>query len=184
MLYLDNAATTVQKPQCVIDAMLDAMSQAGNAARGVNAASLCAARIVMEARRERAGFFDFDAPNRVCFTSNATEALNTAIKGLFQQGDHVITTAMEHNSVLRPLFCMQDEGIIRLTIMDADEKGRISYDALEQAVQKETRAIVIQHASNVTGNVNDLVRVGEICRRKQVALIVDASQTAGNTEKN
>ena len=180
MLYLDNAATTVQKPQCVIDAMLDAMSQAGNAARGVNAASLCAARIVMEARRELAGFFDFDAPNRVCFTSNATEALNTAIKGLFQQGDHVITTAMEHNSVLRPLFCMQDEGIIRLTIMDADEKGRISYDALEQAVQKETRAIVIQHASNVTGNVNDLVRVGEICRRKQVALIVDASQTVGS----
>ena len=180
MLYLDNAATTIQKPQCVIDAMLDAMSQAGNAARGVNSASLCAARIVMEARRELSVFFDFDTPNRVCFTSNATEALNTAIKGFFQQGDHVITTAMEHNSVLRPLFRMQDEGIIRLSIVEADEKGRISFDALEQAVQKETRAIVIQHASNVTGNVNDLERVGEICRRKQVALIVDASQTAGS----
>ena len=180
MLYLDNAATTLQKPQCVIDAVLDAMSQAGNAARGVNAASLSAARIVTEARQELAEFFDLDTPNRVCFTSNATEALNTAIKGFFQPGDHVITTAMEHNSVLRPLFCMQDEGIIRLTIVDADERGRISYDALEQAVQKETRAIVIQHASNVTGNVNDLVHVGDICRRKHLALIVDASQTAGS----
>ena len=180
MLYLDNAATTIQKPPCVIDAMIDAMNQAGNAARGVNAASLSAARIITEARQELADLFDFPTPNRVCFTSNATEALNTAIKGFFQQGDHVITTAMEHNSVLRPLFCMQDEGVIRLTIVDADEKGRISYDALEQAVQKETRAIVIQHASNVTGNVNDLVRVGDICRRKQLALIVDASQTAGS----
>lgn len=180
MLYLDNAATTLQKPPCVIDAMVDAMKLAGNAARGVNAASLSAARIVTEARQELADFFDFDTPNRVCFTSNATEALNTAIKGFFQPGDHVITTAMEHNSVLRPLFCLQDEGIIRLTIMDADEKGRISYEELEQAVEKETRAIVIQHASNVTGNVNDLTCVGEICKRKQIALIVDASQTAGS----
>lgn len=180
MLYLDNAATTLQKPPCVIDAMVDAMKLAGNAARGVNAASLSAARIVTEARQELADFFDFDTPNRVCFTSNATEALNTAIKGFFQPGDHAITTAMEHNSVLRPLFCLQDEGIIRLTIMDADEKGRISYEELEQAVEKETRAIVIQHASNVTGNVNDLTCVGEICRRKQIALIVDASQTAGS----
>ena len=179
MLYLDNAATTIQKPPCVIDAMIDAMNQAGNAARGVNAASLSAARIITEARQELADLFDFPTPNRVCFTSNATEALNTAIKGFFQQGDHVITTAMEHNSVLRPLFCMQGEGIIRLTIVDADEKGRISYDALEQAVQKETRAIVIQHASNVTGNVNDLEWVGDICRRKNIALIVDAAQTAG-----
>lgn len=179
MLYLDNAATTLQKPKCVIDAMMEAMSQAGNAARGVNSASLCAARIVTEARQELADFFDFSAPNRVCFTGNATEALNTAIKGFFQPGDHVITTAMEHNSVLRPLFCMQDEGIIRLTVVDADEKGRISYKELEQAVREETRAIVIQHASNVTGNVNDLVRVGEICRRKNVALLVDASQSVG-----
>ena len=180
MLYLDNAATTIQKPQCVIDAMLDAMNQAGNAARGVNSASLCAARIVTEARQALAELFDFDTPNRVCFMSNATEALNTAIKGFFQPGDDVITTAMEHKSVLRPLFCLRDEGIIRLTIMDADEKGRISYDALEQAVEKETRAIVIQHSSNVTGNVYDLVRIGEICRRKNIALIVDASQTAGS----
>ena len=180
MLYLDNAATTLQKPPCVIDAMVDAMKLAGNAARGVNAASLSAARIVTEARQELADFFDFDTPNRVCFTSNATEALNTAIKGFFQPGDHVITTAMEHNSVLRPLFCLQDEGIIRLTIVEADEKGRISHEELEQAVEKETRASVIQHASNVTGNVNDLICVGEICKRKQIALIVDASQTAGN----
>ena len=179
MLYLDNAATTLQKPTCVIDAMTEAMNWAGNAARGVNAASLGAARIVTEARKELADFFDFDVPNRVCFTSNATEALNTAIKGFFQKGDHVITTTMEHNSVLRPLFCLQDEGVIRLTVVAADEKGRISYEELEQFVREETRAIVISHASNVTGNVNDLVRIGEICRRNHLALIVDAAQTAG-----
>lgn len=179
MLYLDNAATTLQKPPCVIDAMTEAMNWAGNAARGVNAASLGAARIVTEARKELADFFDFDVPNRVCFTSNATEALNTAIKGFFQKGDHVITTTMEHNSVLRPLFCLQDEGVIRLTVVAADEKGRISYEELEQFVREETRAIVISHASNVTGNVNDLVRIGEICRRNHLALIVDAAQTAG-----
>ena len=179
MLYLDNAATTLQKPPCVIDAMTEAMNWAGNAARGVNAASLGAARIVTEARKELADFFDFDVPNRVCFTSNATEALNTAIKGFFQKGDHVITTTMEHNSVLRPLFCLQDEGVIRLTVVAADEKGRISYEELEQSVREETRAIVISHASNVTGNVNDLVRIGEICRRNHLALIVDAAQTAG-----
>ena len=179
MLYLDNAATTLQKPQCVIEAMVAAMSQAGNAARGVNSASLCAARIVTEARQELAEFFDFSEPNRVCFMSNATEALNTAIKGFFRPGDHVITTAMEHNSVLRPLFCLQDEGDIRLSVVEADEKGRISYEKLEQEIQEDTRAIVIQHASNVTGNVIDLERVGAICRRKNIALIVDAAQTAG-----
>lgn len=179
MLYLDNAATTLQKPQCVIEAMVAAMSQVGNAARGVNSASLCAARIVTEARQELAEFFDFSEPNRVCFMSNATEALNTAIKGFFRPGDHVITTAMEHNSVLRPLFCLQDEGNIRLSVVEADEKGRISYEKLEQEIQEDTKAIVIQHASNVTGNVIDLERVGAICRRKNIALIVDAAQTAG-----
>lgn len=179
MLYLDNAATTLQKPQCVIEAMVAAMSQAGNAARGVNSASLCAARIVTEARQELAEFFDFSEPNRVCFMSNATEALNTAVKGFFRPGDHVITTAMEHNSVLRPLFCLQDEGNIRLSVVEADEKGRISYEKLEQEIQEDTKAIVIQHASNVTGNVIDLERVGAICRRKNIALIVDAAQTAG-----
>ncbi len=180
MLYLDNAATTLQKPPCVMEAMMAAMSQAGNAARGVNAASLNAARMVNDARRELADFFDFSSPNRICFTSNATEALNTVIKGFFRKGDHVITTAMEHNSVLRPLFCLEDAGIIRLSLIGADEKGRISYEELEQNIEEHTRAVVMQHASNVTGNVNDLSRVGEICRRKNIALIVDAAQTAGS----
>lgn len=180
MLYLDNAATTLQKPPCVINAMMEAMSQAGNAARGVNTASLYAARRVTETRVELADFFDFPTPNRVCFTCNATEALNTVIKGFFRPGDHAITTAMEHNSVLRPLACLQDEGRISLSVIGADSKGRISYEELEQEIGERTRAIVIQHASNVTGNVNDLMRVGEICRRNKIALIVDAAQTAGS----
>ncbi len=179
MLYLDNAATTLQKPPCVGEAMLKAMQQAGNAARGVHQASLTASRIVEEAREELAEFFGFSCPRRVCFTANATESLNTAILGLFSPGDHVITTAMEHNSVLRPLRRLEKEQQITVTILPADQKGRISLTDLAAAVQENTRAVIVQHASNVTGNVNDLCAIGALCRAHGLLLVVDAAQTAG-----
>lgn len=179
MIYLDNAATTIPKPSCVIEAVASAMAQVGNAARGVNQASLTASRLVSETREEIAGLFGFSSPNRVCFTMNATEALNTAILGLFAKGDHVITTAMEHNSVLRPLHRLEDEEIITLTVLPADEKGRISCAELENAICPKTRAVVIQHASNVTGNVNDLYEIGYVCKKHGLLLVVDAAQTAG-----
>lgn len=179
MIYADNAATTLQKPSCVGEAMAGAMRNAGNAARGVNAASLTAARIAETAREELAAFFGFSCPHRVCFTQNATESLNTAILGMFSQGDHVITTAMEHNSVLRPLRRLEDAGEIELTILPADTSGRISLTDLQAAIRPRTKAVILQHASNVTGNVNDLYAVGDICRRAQVHLVVDAAQTAG-----
>lgn len=179
MIYLDNAATTIPKPACVIEAVAQAMASAGNASRGVNQASLTASRLVSEARAEIAGLFGFSIPNRVCFTMNATEALNTVILGLFEEGDHVITTAMEHNSVLRPLHRLEDEGKITLTVLPADEKGRVSYEQLEESICRKTKAVVIQHASNVTGNVNDLYRIGAICEKRDILLVVDAAQTAG-----
>lgn len=179
MIYLDNAATTMPKPDCVIEAVTKAMTCAGNAARGVNEASLAASRLVYEAREEIARLFGFSCPGRVCFSLNATEALNTAIQGLFKKGDHVITTAMEHNSVLRPLQRLVDENIISLTVLPADKKGRISIENLESAIRSDTKAMVLQHASNVTGNVTDLYKIGNICRKHGILQVVDAAQTAG-----
>ena len=179
MIYLDNSATTMLKPKCVIEAVTQAMMCVGNASRGVNEASLAASRIVYEARTEIAELFGFAFPNRVCFTLNATEALNIAIQGLFDQGDHVITTAMEHNSVLRPLHRLEDEEKIQLTVLSADKKGRISLEELETSICANTKAVVIQHASNVTGNVIDMYKVGEICQKYGIFLVVDAAQTAG-----
>ncbi len=179
MIYLDNAATTMPKPSWVIEAMTEAMVSAGNASRGVNDASLKASRIVSLAREEIARLFGFDFPGRVCFTSNATEALNTAILGLFVPGDHVITTAMEHNSVLRPLRRLKEEQGVEVTVLPVDEQGRFSYEELEGAIRENTRGVVLQHASNVTGNVTDLYRVGEICKAHGILLVVDGAQTAG-----
>ena len=112
------------------------------------------------------------------FTANSTESLNIAIKGLFSSGDHVITTVLEHNSVLRPLYECRERGV-ELTILDCDEKGNISYEEMEAAVKDNTKAVVCTHASNLTGNMIDLERVGEITRRKGILLVADASQTAG-----
>lgn len=179
MLYLDNAATTIDKPDCVARAVVEAMRTAGNASRGVNEASLNALRIVTETRTLLAELFHFATPNRVCFAANATEALNTAIMGMFEKGDHVITTVMEHNSVLRPLYRLQDAGIIELTVVRADEKGRIAPEQFEEAIKDTTKCILCAHGSNLTGNVMDLYALGQICRAHRILLAVDAAQTAG-----
>lgn len=178
MIYLDNAATTYRKPEAVIEAVADAMRHMGNAGRGAHEASLDASRMIYETRLQLAELFGLKTPSQVAFTANSTESLNIAIQGLFEAGDHVITTAMEHNSVLRPLYLMETRGV-ELTIVPADQKGRIRYENLEEAVRGNTRAIVCTHASNLTGNMNDLARIGDICRRHGILFVVDASQTAG-----
>ena len=178
MIYLDNAATTVDKPQCVTDAVVQAMCHMGNAGRGAHDASLDASRIIFETRMKLAELFHADGPEQVAFTANSTEALNMAIQGIFNPKDHVITTQLEHNSVLRPLYHMEEQGV-ELTILEADADGNISYGELEAAVRENTRAVVCTHASNLTGNMIDLERVGQICRRRGILLIVDASQSAG-----
>lgn len=179
MIYLDNAATTIPKPDAVIAAVADAMRTAGNASRGVNEASLAALRIVTETRALAAELFHFSNPDRVCFTMNATEALNTAIMGMFARGDHVITTSMEHNSVLRPLYRLRDAGVIELTILQADALGRIRTEQFAEAFRENTKAVVCAHGSNLTGNVLDLSALGGQCRQRGVLLVVDAAQTAG-----
>lgn len=178
MIYLDNAATTLKKPQQVTDAVVQALNSMGNSGRGAHGASLDAARTIYDARTELAQFFGAEDPRRIIFTNNATESLNIAIKGTIHPGDHVITTMLEHNSVLRPLYEAEERGA-ELTMIPADAKGRISYEQLEQAIKPTTKAIVCTHGSNVTGNLIDIGRVGSIAAVHKVMLIVDASQTAG-----
>ncbi|MBO4938229.1 MAG: aminotransferase class V-fold PLP-dependent enzyme [Oscillospiraceae bacterium] len=179
MIYLDNAATTLQKPQCVIDAVVRAMNSMGNASRGAHSSSLSASRVVYDTRCKIAKLFGCSRADHVVFTCNSTEALNIALGGLFVSGDHVITTDLEHNSVLRPLYRLEKEGIISLNFVPADVKGRPDYSAFETLIRRNTKAIVCTHASNLTGNMIDLERVGRIARDHGILLVVDASQTAG-----
>lgn len=178
MIYLDNAATSYRKPQSVIDAVCAALNGMGNAGRGVHQASLDASRLAYETRCMLSDLFSGYGAENVSFTSNSTEALNTAISGLFQPEDHVITTALEHNSVLRPLYRLEKTGMA-LTILAADKKGCVDYRSFEQAIRPETKAIVCTHGSNLTGNLLDLNRIGDIAHRHHLLFIVDASQTAG-----
>lgn len=178
MIYLDNAATTMKKPEEVIEAVVQAMHSMGNAGRGAHGASLQASRTIYDTRELLCRFFGGTDPRRIVFTSNSTESLNIAIKGLFQPGDHVITTMLEHNSVLRPLYEMEEKGV-ELTIIPADKKGVIDYNDIEKAIRLNTKAVVCTHGSNLTGNVVDIERIGKLTKEKGILLVVDASQTAG-----
>lgn len=178
MIYMDNAATTMQKPEAVIDAVVTAMSSMGNAGRGAHAASLSASRVIYDTREKLGRLFGAENPKQIVFTANSTESLNIAIKGLLKPGDHVITTMLEHNSVLRPLYELEQKGTA-LTIVKSNPKGTLDYQDIEDAIEANTKAIVCTHASNLTGNLIDIKRVGEIAKAHQVTLIVDASQTAG-----
>lgn len=178
MIYFDNAATSLQKPEAVIEAVAEAMKSLGNASRGAHSAALGSNRMVYETRELLAELFHIDDPSRIAFTMNATESLNIAIAGIFRPEDHVITTVMEHNSVLRPLYRMEESGT-ELSFLQTDKKGNISYEELENAIRSNTRAVICTHASNLTGNVLDLEKIGEICKKHRLLFLVDASQTAG-----
>ena len=178
MIYLDNAATTLHKPPQVMDAVVRAMTAMGNAARGAHGGALEASRTVYNTRVKLARLFGCPRPDHVIFTANSTEALNIAISGLIRPGDHVVTTDCEHNSVLRPLYRLEERGAV-LDIAPADRLGRVACEDLEALLRPDTRAVVCTHASNLTGNVLDIARIGEMARRRGALLIVDASQTAG-----
>lgn len=178
MIYFDNAATTMQKPKEVIEAVTNALTSMGNAGRGGHDASLDASRVIFSARQKIAELFHGESPRQIVFTANSTESLNIAIKGILSQGDHAITTALEHNSVLRPLYEMEDKGV-ELTIIESDTLGRIDYNDFEKSIKDNTKAIICTHGSNLTGNVLDIDRIGEIAQNHGLLFVVDASQTAG-----
>ena len=164
MIYMDNAATSLQKPLQVEQAVLEALRTAGNPGRGAHEATLHASRLVYGARAAAAELFDAEDASRIAFTANATEALNIAISGLIRPGDHVITTVCEHNSVLRPLYRLRDQGAT-LSFVGVDARGNLKYEELEAFLRPETRAVVITGASNVTGNVTDLSYISSFVKR-------------------
>ncbi len=178
MIYLDHAATSYHKPEVVAQAVYAALMGTGNSGRGVHGASLAASRTVYEARQRIATLFEVGDASRVIFTANATDSLNKAIQGLLEAGDHCISTQLEHNSVLRPLYAMQERGVTH-TLVAPTPEGHITVAALEAAYTEATKAVVMTHASNVLGTINAIDVVGAWCKSKGILLIVDASQTAG-----
>lgn len=179
MIYLDNAATTLHKPPQVAEAVLHAMTTMGNAARGAHSGALEASRTVFGTREKLARLFACQRADHVVFTANSTEALNIAISGLIHKGDHVISTDCEHNSVLRPLYRLEEERGVALNFVPADRRGLVDYADFERLMRPDTRAVVCTHCSNLTGNILDIGRIAGIAHSRGTLLIVDASQTAG-----
>lgn len=179
MIYLDNAATTMHKPQTVIDAVTQAMCSLGNAGRGATSGALDAARAIHGCRAKLARLLGCPRADHVCFTPNSTAALNTVINGVVRPDDRVVTTVLEHNSVLRPLNRLAAEWGVTVEHAGCDANGVLDYDELEQLVTPGTRAVVVTHASNVTGNSVDIARVAAMAHEAGALVIVDVSQSAG-----
>ena len=178
--YFDNAATSWPKPEAVYTAAEKYLRSCfGNPGRSGHTRSLEADRIVYRARRQLATFFNADNPARIVFTLNATDALNMAIKGILKPGDHIILTAMEHNSVLRPLGGLQRAGLITSTVIPCSREGFPDLDHLEKAFRPHTRLVICNHASNVTGTLLPVADIASLAHRKGALLLLDAAQTAG-----
>lgn len=179
MVYFDNAATSFPKPREVIDAVTATLrDKGGNPGRGGHQLALAANRIVCDAREAVAEFFGIKDSSRVIFTSSATESLNLAIKGLLRPGDHVVTTSMEHNAVVRPLKAMEERGV-SVTCVQAAPDGGVDPARIEAAMRPNTKLVVTTHASNVTGTLLPIADIAAIARRHGARHLVDAAQTAG-----
>ena len=178
MIYLDNAATTYYKPEEVISAVCNAMRTMGNSGRGVNGISLNTSRKIYETREKLCNFFNGESPKQIVFTANATDSLNIAINGLLTENDHVITTQAEHNSVLRPLYLLEEKGMI-ITFLNPDETEKPNISDMKKYILPNTKAFICTHGSNLTGNISDIEKIGEFCKNNNLIFIVDASQTAG-----
>ncbi|MDW5300438.1 MAG: aminotransferase class V-fold PLP-dependent enzyme [Sedimentibacter sp.] len=182
MIYLDNAATTYPKPKSVYKSVMEAMTVYGaNPGRGSHAMAIEGARVIYETRELVAQLFNLDDPMKVIFTFNATDGLNIAIKGILKSGDHVIATAMDHNSVLRPIKELEKYGIEN-TIVSCSSDGTIKVDDVEKAIRSNTKLVVTTHVSNLTGTILPIEKIGEMCKVNNLLYLVDASQSAGVLE--
>ncbi len=179
-IYLDNSATSWPKPPNVIEAITSYMTDFGaSPGRSGHHFSVKAAKEVFETRELLASLFNAPSSDRVIFTANATQAINTALFGLLKKGDHVIISHMEHNSVIRPLRHLEQNGIIELSIIDCDREGYINPETLKNSFKSNTKLVVTIHGSNVTGTIQPIKQIGEICKSKNILYMVDASQSAG-----
>ena len=179
MIYLDNAASGRFKPQCVLNAVNYAMKHSANPGRSGHKAALELALKVEECRERLIALFGAEGAG-VVFTKNCTEALNLAIFGSHKKGSHVITTALEHNSVLRPLYYLASIGEIELTVLSPDKSGTVPPFAVSAAIKENTSQVVITHVSNVTGATNDIRSIGKLLAGTKIKLIVDCAQSAGH----
>lgn len=179
MIYFDNAATTMHKPPEVAAAVAHAIGAFGGVGRGVHDAALDADMTVYRARTQVSRLLGGPGAKQVAFGLNVTEALNIAIAGLLRAGDHAVTTAASHNSVLRPLYRKRDEEGVGLSILPVAPDASIDYDAFDALFRPNTRLAVVTHASNLTGDVYDIARMAAIAHAHDALLLVDAAQTAG-----
>jgi len=182
MIYLDNAATTFPKPDAVYEAVMECMKNyAANPGRGSYAMAVKASEKVVDTRKEIAELFNVSNLFNIIFTCSATEGLNIGIKGILKKGDHVITTVMEHNSVLRPINYIKAKSV-ECSIVGADKYGFVNPKNIEEQIKVNTKMIVVNHVSNVTGSIQNIERIGEIARKHGVIFMVDASQSAGTID--
>ena len=187
MIYLDNSATTFPKPESVIEAISGFMrNTCANPGRSGHKMAQETNREILMARMELSELLGVQNPMQTVFTKNASEALNMAINGYLSQGDHVVTSCMEHNSVLRPLHFLEEEGFISLTIVDSDDEGFVHAKDIQKAINWETTLVAVTHASNLTGSINDIEEIADMIKKEnesragnRIALLVDAAQTAG-----
>ena len=180
MIYLDNSATSFPKPEEVYSYMCDFYRHHGvSPGRSGFDAAIETEEEVFRTRKLLTEFFNGDDPNRLTFSYNASDSLNMVIQGLAMPGDHVITTNLEHNSVLRPLFHLQESGMIEVTHISFDQYGYIDPADVKKAIKKNTRMVVLNHCSNVIGTIQPVAEVGAICREAGVYLVLDSTQSAG-----
>ena len=180
IIYFDNSATSFPKPEEVYKASAKAMRIFGaNPGRGGHRMAVEASKEIFKVREKVANLFNIKDPLRIAFTQNSTYALNFAIKGCINKKGHVITTALEHNSSLRPLFSKRDNGEIELELIYPEKNGEISIEKIIESIKEDTIAVVVNHISNVTGTIVDIGKIGKVTRGKGIMLIVDASQSAG-----
>lgn len=178
--YFDHAASSWPKPAGVIEAMTKCLLEYGaNPGRGSHQMAVKASRALFETRKSLARLFGISNPNDICYTMNTTEALNLAIKGLLKEGDHVVTTSVEHNSVRRPLEYLRRTKSIEITYVQANIQGYVEPLKIRDAIKSNTRLLICSHSSNLLGTIIPLVEIAEICKDKKILFLVDAAQTAG-----
>ncbi len=185
MIYLDNAATTFQKPHQVYRTVVETMIKNGaNAGRGGYGAAIAASGILFETRNKLTSLFEIENPERIVFCQNTTHALNTAIKGVLSYGDHVIYSSMEHNSVLRPIKELEKQKRISSSVLHANEQGEIDVTKLERMIKPNTKLICLTHSSNVCGTITDIDLAASIAKKRGVPILIDAAQSAGTLKIN
>ncbi|MGL5085650.1 MAG: aminotransferase class V-fold PLP-dependent enzyme [Clostridium sp.] len=179
-IYLDNASTTFPKPKVVVDAMCNFITNiGGNSGRSNHSNSLNTNRILYNTRELLCDFFNFDSAQNVIFTNNITTSLNVLINGVINSGDHIITSSMEHNSVIRPLYKLKNELNIEIDIIQASIDGFIDPTEISKLIKSNTKLIVLSQASNVTGSIQPIKKIGQICKDNKIFFILDSAQGAG-----